>query len=136
MLHLIYDNSLDFTETWNTYFAHPFQWNYSGEDLYEKVVKRFIKWLELEPSNMTSDFLAKQLSLMSNLFENHHSKVKHDTWERLRKTLIAKKDYVLSMIDAIERETKKDKKAKQCRERIQLKYSYLTDYALTINKVA
>jgi transposase len=127
---------LDFTETWNKHFAHSFQWNYTGQDLYEKVVRRLIRWLELESSQMTSEFLLKQLSLMSNLFEKHLSKIKNDTWENLRKTLIAKKDFVFSVIDTIEKEITEDKKAKKRRDRIQSQYLFLTSIESTIKKVA
>lgn len=89
---------LTFTETWNTHFAHSFKWNYDGKDLYEKVVFRFIKWLELETSQMTVAFLEKQLKLMNNLFTHYHSKIKLDTWNKLQKTLIAKKNYIYNIV--------------------------------------
>lgn len=127
---------LDFTQTWNTYFAHPFQWNYTGQDLYEKVVKRLIRWLELESSQMTSEFLTKQLSLMGNLLEKHRSKITNNTWENLKNTLIAKKGYLFSVIESIETENIRDKKAKERRNRIQSMYSLLTNHELTHEKAA
>ena len=104
---------LDFTETWNTHFAHPFNWKYSGEDLYDKVVCRLIRWLELETSQMTVKFLGKQLKLMNNLFANHHSKITGNLWIKLQRTLDAKREFVLKIINTVDPDETKNAQLKR-----------------------
>lgn len=125
---------LGFTETWNTHFAHSFQWNYNGKDLYEKAVFRFIKWLELETSQMTASFLEKQLKLMNNLFINHYSKIKQHSWDKLRNTLNAKKDYIYKIIATID--LLKNKNAEKQRDLMQSMYTDLTEQLISNKKAA
>ncbi len=115
---------LDFTETWNTYFAHPFEWTYSGKDLYGKAVRRLIKWLELETVQMTANFLEKQLKLMNNLCANHYRKVEQDSWDTMRTTLDAKKDYVYNIVENID--STENKNAESQRSYIRALYIVLT----------
>ena len=131
---LMENHILAFTETWNTHFAHPFKWKYDGKDLYEKVVCRFIKWLELETAQMTASFLEKQLKLMNNLFTSYHSKIKRNTQNKLRQTLITKKDYVYRIIATID--LSKNKNAEKQRDDIQSSYLNLTDQSLINQKAA
>ena len=53
----------EFIHTWNTFFAHPFTWSYTGEGLHEKAVRRFSKLLLIESRQMDSKFLTSQLTL-------------------------------------------------------------------------
>ena len=111
---------LDFTETWNTHFAHPFKWNYSGKDLYEKVVRRLIRWLELETSQMTAKFLEKQFKLMGNLVTNHYQKINQGLWDNLLETLNAHSVYIEKIINNID--TTQNEKTEIQRNHIQSKY--------------
>ncbi len=125
---------LEFTETWNTHFAHPFKWNYDGKNLYGKAVLRLIKWLELETSQMTADFLEKQLKLMSNLFANHYSKIKQDLWNKLWTTLDNKHAYIYKIIETIDIEKRKN--AKKQRDDIQSIFLNLTEQLLLLQKAS
>lgn len=124
----------DFTETWNTGFAHPFNWKYSGEDLYDKVVCRLIRWLELETSQMTVKFLGKQLKLMNNLFTNHHSKITESLWIKLQKTLTDKKDFILKIRNTVDPEETKNAQLK--REEVLPLYLTLIEQLIATQKAA
>ncbi|RZB36567.1 MAG: hypothetical protein SRB2_02063 [Desulfobacteraceae bacterium Eth-SRB2] len=60
-----------FIETWNEFYAHPFDWSYTGAGLHEKAVRRFSRLLSIETDQMDAKFLTGQLLLMSNLAEKH-----------------------------------------------------------------
>jgi transposase len=96
------DNLMEFNETWNTHFAHPFKWTYTGKDLYDKVVKRLIKWLRIESPQLSYKFLEKQLKLMNNLIVNHCGKIKKPLWVALYETISEKQNYIQNIIEPIE----------------------------------
>lgn len=125
---------LDFTETWNTHFAHPFNWKYSGEDLYEKVVCRLVRWLELETSQMTVKFLGKQLKLMNNLFANHYSKITENLWLNLQKTLKDKQEFILKIINTADPVETKNAQVK--REEVLASYLTLIEQFAATQKAA
>lgn len=123
----------DFTETWNTYFAHPFKWSYDGQDLYEKVILRLIKWLELETPQMTAQFLEKQLKLMESLAAKHSYKIKRTVWLQLQKTLEDKKDFVCKIIDSIDPANKNSEKQ---RDNIHSLYIHLINQKMLCRRAA
>ena len=85
---------LDFTDTWDLHFAHPFEWTYTGDGLHEKVIHRLIRWLQIESPQLTPKFLDKQFRLMANLASNYWSKVKPTVWSILQTSLIEKHDFL------------------------------------------
>lgn len=87
-----------FIETWNQYFSHPFNWTYTGEGLFEKVVQRLISWLLAEIKNMEQKFFYKQLLLMNNLVCDYWKKVPEKRWKSLYNTLFEKQDYINNII--------------------------------------
>jgi len=87
-----------FTLTWNTYFAHPFQWTYTGKGLHSLVIRRNITWLENESSSLTAKFYSKQLLLILHIFQDYRHKVKPDLWARLLKTIKAKAAFIESVL--------------------------------------
>jgi transposase len=93
-----------FIETWNTYFAHPFTWTYTGEGLQEKAVSRFNKLLLIESKQMDIAFLTKQLLLMSNIAKTYHKKVHTKVWKKLHDLFTDKADYIDSIISASTKE--------------------------------
>lgn len=89
---------MDFTGTWNSHFAHPFKWTYTGDGLQEKVVGRFITWMQIESSQLTAKFLEKQLRLLSNLVNKYWLKVTTRSWLNLKNTLSEKNRFLLKII--------------------------------------
>jgi len=89
----------EFLETWNEYFAHPFNWVYRGTGLAEKVVCRFCSWLETENATMTLKFLDKQFQLLFNLVNDYWEQVHRRKWQRLEKLLREKRVYLQTIID-------------------------------------
>lgn len=87
-----------FLYTWNEYFAHPFNWTYTGEGLAEKVVQRLISWLLAEMKNMKQNFLHKQMLLMNNLACDYWEQVPEKRWKCLHNTLLEKQDYISNII--------------------------------------
>lgn len=96
---------MDFTDTWCSHLAHPFNWTYTGQGLHEKVVGRFIKWLQIESPQLNAKFLGKQLVLMSNLARKYWSKAKTKSWQDLKTTLSEKNNYLLNIIGTDETHT-------------------------------
>jgi transposase len=96
---------MDFTDTWCSHLAHPFNWTYTGQGLHEKVVGRFIKWLQIESPQLNAKFLGKQLVLMSNLARKYWSKAKTRSWQDLKTTLSEKNNYLLNIIGTDETHT-------------------------------
>lgn len=89
---------LNFAQTWDEHFAHPFRWTYRGEGLAEKVVTRFSGWLLLRRKEMKRKFLHKQLDLMTNLVRDYWHQVSLSRWRTLRDALAAGEDYLHQII--------------------------------------
>jgi hypothetical protein len=88
------DRIVDFTDTWNSHFAHPFNWTYDGKGLHEKVIARFTRWLHLESDQLQAKFLVKQIKLMHHLVNNYRMKVDHQTWQYLENTVREKFQFI------------------------------------------
>jgi transposase len=89
---------INFTDTWNHHFAHPFQFKYTGEGLHEKVIYRFIKWLQMESPQLSDKFLGKQMELMHTLVTKYWSKPKNEAWKTLKATLLEKNHFIREVI--------------------------------------
>jgi hypothetical protein len=94
---------ISFTDTWNTHFAHPFKFTYTGKGLHEKVISRFTKWLQMESPQLDLKFLGKQIKLMYNLATTYWSKLKKDAWITLKSTLQEKNDFIRLIIGVDEK---------------------------------
>lgn len=92
------DSIYNFTDTWDKYLAHPFNWKYNGRKLCEKAVTRFNKWLIIESKQMDKTMLKKQIQLMTNLISNYWAKVKEDKWRTLCELLSEKQRYITQII--------------------------------------
>ncbi len=90
---------LDFIDTWNNYYAHPFNWTYKGENLHEHAVSRFNKVLLTESDQMDVSFLNNQLLLMSNISQLFPSIVKTKQWQQFKELIGLKNDYISAIID-------------------------------------
>jgi hypothetical protein len=89
---------ISFTETWDSDFAHPFKFSYSGEGLHEKVISRFTKWLQMHSPQLNVKFLEKQLRLISNLATSYWPKAKRKAWNVLYETLQENNDFITAII--------------------------------------
>ncbi|MCP4755808.1 MAG: IS630 family transposase [Proteobacteria bacterium] len=125
---------LDFNETWNTHFAHPFKWTYDGADLHEKAVRRLIKWLQIEAALLTGKFLEKQFVLMYNLFLDYNTKISLEHWTTLQNTLVEKRDFIAGTIDAVVAAT--EKAAQEKRENLYEMYLALTEQLAVYDRAA
>jgi hypothetical protein len=85
-------------ETWNQFFAHPFNWSYTGEDLYAKAVRRFCKLLTIQTNQMDSKFLTSQLLLMHSIAENYIKLVPTTDWKLLLELVTRSDDYIKNII--------------------------------------
>jgi transposase len=95
----------EFIETWNSFFAHPFTWKYTGEGLQEKAIKRFNNLLVIESKQMDIKFLTKQLLLMSNIAKTYYDKVNTKIWKQLHDLIFEKKHYIHGIISGAEKES-------------------------------
>jgi transposase len=122
---------ISFTDTWNKYFAHPFGWTYNGEDLYGKVIRRVVKWIQMENNQLTQKFLKIQLGLISHLADKYWGKADIDDWESLQKTIREKKTFIRTLI-------KNDKEIKHILINLEVKILKKLEYSTQIqyNKVA
>lgn len=89
---------ISYTGTWNTDFAHPFKFSYTGKGLHEKVISRLTKWLQMQSPQLNVKFLGKQLELMLNLTTTYWPKAKKDAWKALNATLQEKNDFIRGII--------------------------------------
>ena len=103
-IQLLQETIEEFIETWNTFFAHPFTWKYTGEGLHEKAITRFNKLLIIESKQMDIKFLTRQLLLMSNIAKTYYKKVNTKVWKQLHDLIINKKDYINSIISSSAKE--------------------------------
>ncbi|MCK5374919.1 MAG: IS630 family transposase [Alphaproteobacteria bacterium] len=110
-------NIMNFNNTWNQEYAHPFKWAYNGEDLRGKTVRKFTYWLQEESSLMSGKFLKKQLKLMTNLINDDWAKVPMHDWSRLGAIIEDKQEYLNSVVTTIDSNTFKNIKAKSEEER-------------------
>lgn len=103
---------MDFIDTWNEFFAHPFNWSYTGEGLHAKAVRRFCRLLSIQTDQMDSKFLTSQLLLMSNIADNYTKLVPDADWFQLL-DLAAQSDIYINNIIEMEAGPKRQKKARQ-----------------------
>jgi len=106
----------DFGTTWCEHFAHPFTWTYRGEGLHGKVVRRFIRLLQMQSSQMDIRFLTKQLLLMGNMVRDYWKQVDKDDWQQLLHLLIQRQGYLTGVIGwgAKEHQREKAEQALEC----------------------
>lgn len=102
----------DFAHTWNEHLAHPFSWTYRGEGLHGKAVRRFMRLLHMESSQMEIRFLTKQLQLMANMAREYRAHVDIADWRHLHNLVIEKQNYLHGIIAAGPKEPQRAK-AKQ-----------------------
>lgn len=110
-------NIINFNNTWNEQYAHPFKWTYDGKALRGKTVRKFTYWLQEKSSLMSGKFLKKQLKLMTNLIHDDWEKVPCHDWIRLNEVFKTKQEYLSSIVKAIDANNFKDTKAKTEEER-------------------
>jgi transposase len=94
----MYNAIYDFIKEWNTLLAHPFQWNYDGYGLHQKVVRRFLRILENSTEELNVKFMTRQLLLMTNIIERYWEEVELELWFKLDKTIAAKVDQMNEII--------------------------------------
>jgi transposase len=93
------ESIVNFIDTWNRYFAHPFNWSYTGAGLHQSAVRRFCRLLLIETDQMDSKFLRSQLAMMNNIAENHLELISTDDWQRFLSLAVDKKNYMLNIIE-------------------------------------
>ncbi len=101
---------LDFTNTYNAEFSHPFGWSYTGDGLHEKAVRRLTKWIDSESTELSFKFFEKQLHLMNNLVNTYWCKVKNNSWSNLHKIMVDKCKFCENIIRKINADNFKDLK--------------------------
>jgi len=91
---------MNFIETWNEFYAHPFRWSYTGKGLHQKAVRRFCRLLSIETDQMESKFLTSQLLLMSNIAEHYLGLIPASDWFELIHLATEKGDYMSNIIQS------------------------------------
>ena len=133
---------LDFTDTWNENYAHPFDWSYQGKELRGKTVRKLAYWVGEEATGMTAKVLSKQLDLMSNLLLQERCLVSKSDWEFLNTTIDEKSDYLEGVIRSINEidfqktmaKTEVDRQ-KRIREKIQMEKQNLHKKVATFREL-
>jgi transposase len=98
-VELLQETILEFIETWNNHFAHPFTWKYTGEGLHEKAIGRFNKLLLIESKQMDINFLTKQFLLMFNIAKIYKIVQQTKVWQQLYDLLVGKRDFIKGIIN-------------------------------------
>lgn len=94
----IYNAIYGFADLWNCLLAHPFQWNYDGKGLQQKVVNRFIKMLDNSLEKMNIKFLTKQFLLMQNLLKDYQPEINSESWLKLHELICSNRDQFNTII--------------------------------------
>ena len=100
---------MNFAHTWSEHLAHPFTWTYSGEGLHAKVVRRFMRLLQMESSQLDISFLTKQFLLMRNLTRDYWTEVDTVDWEQLLQLVAQKQSYLYGVIASGSKEKQRQK---------------------------
>lgn len=87
-----------YNNTWNTEFAQPFRFSYTGKGLHEKVISRFTKWMQMQSPQLSIKFLEKQLKLMLNLTTSYWPMAQRNMWNLLQTTLVEKDDFIKGIV--------------------------------------
>ena len=90
-------------EHWNGLLAHPFNWDYDGNGLHEKAVKRFTKLLANSAETFELRILVKMLALMTNLITDYFDEVPESTWDQLAATATLKDEVIANLIEKDDR---------------------------------
>jgi transposase len=90
-------------EHWNGLLAHPFNWDYDGNGLHEKAVKRFTKLLANSAETFELRILVKMLALMTNLITDYFDEVPESTWDQLAATAMLKDEVIANLIEKDDR---------------------------------
>lgn len=109
---------MSFIATWNAFYAHPFQWSYTGEGLHGQAVRRFSKLLFMETEQMDAKFLMSQLLLMSNIAGHYLDDIESSGWHYLQKLATEKKDYIIRIIETDDK-PRRQKKAREAYQRFE-----------------
>lgn len=121
---------IDFTETWNKYFAHPFTWTNRGEELHAKVVRRFMRLLQIESPQMEIGFLTKQLMLMRNIAQNYWIQVDSKDWQQLLDLIVQKEIYISRLIVCGSKEKHRIKAYQTLEDLTKILYKNLVSYTI------
>jgi transposase len=105
-----------FIDTWNEFFAHPFNWSYSGEGLHAKAVRRFCRLLAIQTDQMDCKFLTSQLLLMSNIAEYYLQSIPAADWLQLLGLAGEKHSYITNIIET-DTKPRRRKKAREAHDR-------------------
>jgi len=73
----------EFSEVWNRDYARPLKWDYDGKGLHQKVIERFILFLDRPTTEWHNRFINKQFKLVCNLIESYKHEVAEEVWNRL-----------------------------------------------------
>ena len=90
-------------EKWNTYWAHPFNWEYDGVGLHSKAVERFSAMLKYSLPQMSLQHLTKSCNLMCNLLSQYSNEVQRERWEELFTIFLEKHTELKEKIERSER---------------------------------
>lgn len=111
---------MSFIGTWDDFYAHPFQWSYTGEGLHSKAVRRFNNLLSLETEQMDAKFLKSQLLLMTNIAKQYLEFIPSQDWHQLQKLAEEKQEYINRIIE-MDPGPQRQKKAEEAYQQFQHK---------------
>ena len=123
----------DFARTWSEHLAHPFSWTYRGEGLHGKAVRRFIRLLHIDSSQMEIRFLTKQLQLMANVAREYRTYVEIGDWQHLHDLLIEKHEYLHRIIAVAPKERRRQKAEQALRSISELLHQSVLELDLRAN---
>ena len=126
---------IDFTITWNKYFAHPFNWTYRGEGLHGKVVRRFMRLLQMESPQMEIGFLTKQLVLMKNIAQNYWSQVNNKDWQQFMDLINQKEIYIRRLIVLSSKEKLIPKSNQALKDLTEILYKNLVSHTRKVESI-
>lgn len=103
----------EFYELWNTLLAKPINWQYTGEGLPGKAVKRFIQMLNTPVENMDVRFAVKQFKLMTNIIHDYWHEIPIPIWNNLNNKLNQEYEEIKTIIMNANSKVKKRNERKE-----------------------
>lgn len=98
----------EFSELWNKDYARPLKWDYDGQGLHQKVIERFILFLERPATEWHNRFMNKQFELICNLLDFYRQEVAEDVWNKFMEKIQASKE---KLADRISQDPKPKRRA-------------------------
>ena len=94
------DEIVQFIETWNEEFSHPFTFQYTGDGLQEAFIGRCTRLLLCKTTQPDCKFLTNQLLIINKIWTDYRHTVPTEQWSNLFNAFIQKQSWIERIISS------------------------------------